>query len=297
MRESIEVVGFEVQGGALQGYLVDKATADALDITSLADFNRPEVMAAFDSDGNGQANLIGCNAGWGCEQIIEHHLGAYQLRASVEHVQGDYGPLMLSTISRFENGPPIFFYTWTPNWTIGAFIPGRDVVWIEVPSSSLPEGQGHLEANTTLEQLAGCVNTPCRLGFPSNDIRTVANSAFLEANPAVRAVLEAVTIPLSDITAQNARLLAGEDEQEDIARHAAEWIAAHQDQVDQWLADAVAAADRPLTAEYLALQGLRAQLFEHQEAPTRPCRMITLMLWCMMPGLATLCRQRRSRQS
>jgi len=252
MQDAIEVVGFEVQGGALQGYLVDKATADALDITSLADFNRPEVIAAFDPDGNGQANLIGCNVGWGCEQIIEHHLDAYQLRASVEHIQGDYGPLMLNTISQYENGDSIFFYTWTPNWTVGALIPGQDVVWIEVPRPSLPEGQSHLEDNTTLAQLEGCVNTPCQLGFPPNDIRTVANSAFLEANPAVRSLLEAVTIPLSDITAQNARLLAGEDEQEDIARHAAEWIIDYQSEVDQWLANAIAAAkaagDTPIVA-------------------------------------------------
>jgi len=243
IQDSIEVVGFEVQGGALQGYLVDKATADTLNITSLADFNRPEVIAAFDPDNNGQANLIGCNVGWGCEQIIEHHLDAYQLRSSVEHIQGDYGPLMLNTISRYEEGASIFFYTWTPNWTVGALIPGQDVVWIEVPHPSLPEGQKDLEANTTLEQLDGCVDMPCRLGFPPNDIRTVANKAFLEANPAVRSVLEAVTIPLSDITAQNARLLAGEDEQEDIARHAAEWIANHQSEVDQWLANAKAAAE------------------------------------------------------
>lgn len=242
-RDAIEVVGFEVQGGALQGYLVDKATADALNITSLADFNRPEVVAAFDFDGNGQADLIGCNVGWGCEEIIEHHLDAYQLRDTVEHIQGDYGPLMLNAISRLKDGAPIFFYTWTPNWTVGTLIPGQDVVWIEVPHSSLPKGQSHLEADTTLAQIEGCVNTPCNMGFPPNDIRTVANSAFLDANPAVRSVLEAVTVPLSDITTQNARLLAGEDAQEDIARHAAEWVSTHQDEVDQWLADALAAAE------------------------------------------------------
>ena len=134
---AVEVIGFEVQGGALQGYLVDKRSAETLNITSLADFTRPKVIETFDPDGDGRANLIGCNVGWGCEQIIEHHLDVYGLRATVEHVQGDYGPLMLNTLSQFEQGSPIFFYTWTPNWTSGALVPGRDVIWIEVPFSQL----------------------------------------------------------------------------------------------------------------------------------------------------------------
>lgn len=238
LAEAVELVGFEVQGGALQGYLVDKATAELLDITSLADFKRPEVKAAFDTDGNGQANLIGCNVGWGCEQLIDDHLQTYNLRDHVEHIQGDYSPLMLNTVSMYEAGFPIFFYTWTPNWTVGELIPGQDVVWLEVPPP--PAGQ---EADITLTQLEGCVNNPCRLGFPPNDIRTVAYKPFLEANPAVRALLEAVTIPLEDITAQNARLVEGEDEQADIINQATEWLTSHQAQVDQWLAEAVAAAE------------------------------------------------------
>ncbi|MGD1943030.1 MAG: glycine betaine ABC transporter substrate-binding protein, partial [Leptolyngbyaceae cyanobacterium] len=52
---TVEPVGFEVPDGALQGYLVDKATAERLNIQSLADLTRPEVTAALDSDGNGRA--------------------------------------------------------------------------------------------------------------------------------------------------------------------------------------------------------------------------------------------------
>jgi ABC-type proline/glycine betaine transport system substrate-binding protein len=253
IRAAVEVIGFEVQGGALQGYLVDKISAEALNITSLADFKRPEVIATFDPDGDGRANLIGCNVGWGCEQIIEHHLDAYGLREVIEHIQGDYGPLMLNTISQFENGAPIFFYTWTPNWTIGALIPGLDVVWIEVPFPSLPPEQRDLEGNTTIAGVGGCVNTPCALGFPPNDIRAVANKAFLEANPAIRTLLERVTIPLNDISDQNARLLIGEDDQEDIVRHAQEWIAIHQVEVDGWLAEAAAVG--PVTPTALSGTG------------------------------------------
>jgi len=241
VQENVAVLGYEVRGGALQGYLVDAQSAAQFDITSLADFQRTEVVEAFDADGDGRAELIGCNAGWGCERIIEHHLDAYGLRETIEHVQGDYGPLMLNAVEQWTRGTPLFFYTWTPNWTIGALVPGQDVVWIEVPRPSLPADQSHMEESTIVPDIAGCVSNPCALGFPPSDIRTVANRSFLAANPAVRALLKAVTIPLEDIAAQNARLIEGEDARADITRHAAEWIAANRSQVDVWLSAAARA--------------------------------------------------------
>ena len=63
--------------GALQGYLIDKATADQYDITNIAQFKNPEIAELFDTDGDGKADLAGCTPGWGCEKVIEHHLDAY----------------------------------------------------------------------------------------------------------------------------------------------------------------------------------------------------------------------------
>jgi ABC-type proline/glycine betaine transport system substrate-binding protein/ABC-type amino acid transport substrate-binding protein len=228
-------VGLEVTDGALQGYLVDKRTADRLGITGLEDLKRPEVSAAFDRDGNGKADLIGCNVGWGCERVIEHHLGAYDLRATVEHVQGDYSPLMDAAIDRYRQGEPLLFYTWTPNWTVGQLVPGRDVVWLQAPFPSLPNDQQALGSQTVIPNVPGCPSNPCALGFPPNDIRGVANIRFLERRPDVRKLLESVKIPLADISRQNARMIEGEDTYDDIRRHAREWIVANRPNIDRWL--------------------------------------------------------------
>ena len=235
VRDKVEAVGFEVRAGALQGYLVDKKTADALGLTSLGDLKDPKLAAVFDRNGNGKADLIGCNVGWGCELVVEHHLDAYDLRATVEHIQGDYSPMMDETIARYKQGQPILFYTWTPNWTVGTLVPGRDVVWLEVPFASLPKEKETLENQTTIKGVPGCVNDPCAMGFPPNDIRAVANKHFLENHPDVRRLLEMVKIPLEDISAQNAKMLDGEDAYEDIRRHALEWIAGNWNKIDPWL--------------------------------------------------------------
>jgi glycine betaine/proline transport system substrate-binding protein len=235
----VEVIGSELRGGALQGYLIDKQTADEQEITSLGDLQDPQIAALFDSDGDGKANLIGCEPGLGCHKVIEHQLDAYALRDTVEHTYGDYSRLMLKTIERYEAGEPVLFYTWTPNWTIGELVPGNDVVWIEVPFPSLPVEQREQEDQTELEAVVGCVNDPCQLGFPPNDIRVVANSEFLEENPKIRRLLELVEIPRSDIALQNARMfLEGEQSDADIERHAREWIERNANLVDFWVNEA-----------------------------------------------------------
>ena len=229
--EPIEPVGVQVDGGAVQGYLVDRATAEALDMTSMDDLTREEVRTVFDRDGDGRAELYGCEDGWGCNLVIEAHLEQLSWGSAVEQLVGDYDALMAEAQERIASGEPTLFYTWTPNWTTGVLVPGEDVLWLESPA--LPDQ----ELPTTVEGLTGCAAAdPCELGWVVNDIRAVANSGFLEANPPVRVLLEQITIPLQDIAEQNARRHAAEEYTEDGLREDAEaWIADNRDIVDGWL--------------------------------------------------------------
>src|SRR3546814_3739788 len=84
---------------------------------------------------------------------------------------------MADAVGRYRNGEPIFFYTWTPNWTVGELKPGEDVVWLQMKETRLPEDQRDLADATVVEHLTGCRGEqPCNLGWPPNDIRPVANS-------------------------------------------------------------------------------------------------------------------------
>jgi glycine betaine/proline transport system substrate-binding protein len=239
---SASVVGHVARGGALQGYLVDRKSAEELGITNLEDFKKPDVRQAFDSNGDGKADMVACPPGWGCELVIEHQIEAYELGDHVNTIKASYSASMADAIARYEAGEPILFYTWTPNWTVGLLKPGEDVVWIEVPFPSLPEDQKEFEDQTTVEGVTGCVEDPCEMGWPANDIRPVANNDFLEENPAVRRLLEVAEIPLDDIFAQNARMFEGEDKEEDLVRHAEEWIEANRATFDGWIAEAEKAA-------------------------------------------------------
>lgn len=237
--EGAELVGTVASGGAMEGYLVDKVTAERLNITSVEDFKRDEVKEAFDRNGDGKADLVACPPGWGCEAVLEHHMDAYELRDHVNPIKAGYAAAMADAIAAHENDEPIFFYTWTPNWTVHELVPGKDVVWIEVPEVDLPELLKDLTDAATIEGVEGCVNDPCRLGIPGSDIVSVVNSKFLNDNPAARALLETAEVPLADMSAQNALMNGGDT---DVQAHAAAWIADNRELVDGWLATARQAA-------------------------------------------------------
>lgn len=226
-------VGYVAKGGAIQGYLIDKKTAEEHKITNLADFKKPEIKKLFDTNGDGKAEMVACPPGWGCEKQIAEHLDAFEMRDHITPIKAGYAASMADAVSRFKEGKPILFYTWTPNWTVGILKPGRDVVWIETPNA---------DEKTTVAGVEGCVDDPCEMGWQANDIQPVANKKFLEENPAVKTLLEKAQIPLEDIFAQNAKMNAGEDNPEDIARHADEWIAANQKTFDGWIEAAMASA-------------------------------------------------------
>jgi glycine betaine/proline transport system substrate-binding protein len=149
---------------------------------------------------------------------------------------------MAEAVARYKNGEPILFYTWTPNWTINKLRPGSDVLWINVPEIKPTPGQEGLEKDMVAHGIAGAVTDPVKLGFVANDIRVVANNEFLENNPAAKKFFEAMKVPLEDIAAQNEKFFAGEDDQEDIERHAKEWIEANSELWERALEEARAAA-------------------------------------------------------
>jgi glycine betaine/proline transport system substrate-binding protein len=81
--EKLPLVGTLVTK-SIQGYLIDKKTSDEHHIKTIDQLKDPNVAKLFDVDGGGKAGLYGCQTGWGCERIIEHHLDAYALRGTVK---------------------------------------------------------------------------------------------------------------------------------------------------------------------------------------------------------------------
>ncbi|AUG52721.1 glycine betaine/L-proline ABC transporter substrate-binding protein ProX [Thalassospira marina] len=220
--------------GALQGYLIDKKTAEKYNIKSIDQLKDPKIAKLFDINDDGKADLAGCNPGWGCEKVIEHHLDAYGLRDTVTHNQGSYSAIIADTITRYKQGEPILYYTWTPYWVSGVLVPGKDTVWLQVPFSSLPGV--NKDADTALPDGSN-------YGFQVNNQQIIANKKWAEENPAAAKLFSIMQISANDISAENLLMRDGQKSAEDIARHADAWIKANQSKFDGWLKEARAAAE------------------------------------------------------
>ena len=227
-RENIEAVGYEVEKGAIQGYLVDTKSADSLGLESLSQLSDPDIARHFDLDGDGKADLIGCNVGWACHTRINEHINELNLRETTEQVVGDYNPMARNAIEGLQSGKPLLMYTWTPNWTLGKVTPGSEVRWLHVPVSGREQ----------IDNLEGASRTPITLGFDLNDIRVVANSDFLRQYPDLRVLFEQVRISLEDIQAQNAAMAGGEGSLREIQEHAQVWINNHKAEIRKRMIEA-----------------------------------------------------------
>ncbi len=223
----------EYISGAAQGYLIDKKTAEKYGITNIGQLSDPKIAKLFDANGDGKADLTGCNPGWGCEGVIEHQLDAFKLRDNVTHNQGNYAAIIADTISRYKKGESILYYTWTPYWVSGVLVPGKDVVWLEVPFSSLPGERK--DVDTTL---ANGKN----YGFQMNSMKIVANKKFAMENPAAAKLFSIMKVNINDVSAENMMMSQGKNSSADIEAHANGWIKAHQDLFNSWVEQAKAAA-------------------------------------------------------
>ena len=228
--EKLAGVGILTPNG-IQGYQIDKKTADKYNISNLEQLKDPKLAKLFDSDGDGKANLVGCNPGWACEINTDHHIDVYGLKDTVKQDRGQYTALLANSITRYQQGESIIFYAYNPHWIGSVLVPEKDTIWLEVPFTSFPEGVAKVtEADTSLNGK--------NIGWPKTQQRIVANQKFLAANPIAKRWFELVKVPVADINEESLRIKNGENKPQDISRHAEEWVVNNQELFDSWIEEA-----------------------------------------------------------
>ncbi len=209
-----------------QGYLIDKKTADKYNIKYINDLKDPKIAKLFDLDNDGKADLTGCNAGWGCEKVIEHQLDAFGLRGNIEHNQGEYSALIADTIANYKTGKPILYYTWTPYWVSGKLVPGKDTVFLQVTHSANP--------NTDSTKLPNGAD----YGFNVNHQKIVANASVLTKHKDIAKLFDIIKLDVNDVSGQNMLMANGQNKPKDIQRHVKLWMDQNSAQVAAWIKQA-----------------------------------------------------------
>ncbi len=231
------VGGGEIIGGGINGYLIDKKTALEHNITRLDQMKDPKIAGLFGKDSSdGKAQLISCDPGWSCGEVVNYQLDKFGLKQTVRPVTGKYEALMADVVARVKSGKPAFFYAWSPSWTTNVLVPGKDVLWLPTPVDALPANVPN-HGSALVPNVEGCAGgaNPCRMAMASWNYSAVANKTFIAANPAVKALVEQIRFPSATWSAWELAISKGNGSTAVIPTLADQWISANRSQFDGWV--------------------------------------------------------------
>lgn len=229
-----------ISGDGINGYLIDKKTALQYRITSLEQMKDPKIAGLFGRDG--KAELISCDPGWSCGDVVDYQIDKFGLKQTVKAVRGKYEALMVEAVTKIKQGKPAFFYAWSPSWVTNALVPGVDVVWLPTPADALPPNVPN-KGSALVNNVEGCAGgaNPCRMAMASWNWGSVANKQFVAANPAVKTLIEQIRFPGKTWSQWEAVISKEGGSPALITKLSDEWIAANKAQMDQWVATALKA--------------------------------------------------------
>ena len=230
-------IGTMMASGALQGLLVDIPSVEQFSFTTLGELlDNPDAVAHFDSDGDGKADINGCDDGWGCQKVINDTLANNGWDDRAAQISATHSALFVESQASYTAGGPVLQYVWTPTAFVGKLVPGRDVLWLSIEPDQALEGQDGMSAVGD-----ACTKAPCTTMFTPSDIVVAANKDFLAANPAAASLLENFELDALAVAVQAVAIDAGADSEAEIKSAAAEWIANNRDRIDPWIEAALAA--------------------------------------------------------
>lgn len=241
VEKQAEIVGTGmIAGGGINGYLIDKKTADAYKITSLDQMKDPKIAGLFGSDG--KAELISCDPGWSCGDVVDFQINHFGLKNTVKAVRGKYEALMVDTVAKVKAGKPAFFYAWSPSWTVNSLVPGKDVVWLPTPEDALPPNVPN-KGSALVSGVTGCAGgaDPCRMAMASWNWGAVANRDFIKANPSIRALIEQIKFPMQTWSQWESAISKNGGSQALVTKLSKDWMSENAAQMDQWVKTASAA--------------------------------------------------------
>lgn len=248
--DHVSIVDGLFAGAGVQGFLITKSVAEENGITSMQQINDdPAINALFDTDGDGTAEIFGCQESWTCDNIISAQITYYGWD-NIEQTIAGYDAMFAQATDLANAGEPMVIYTWTPSSYVTTLIPGDNVLWLtmeetDIIDDSNPNGDDGGEFYDQRPGFDGfgadfCTQ-PCQLGWKPADIQVTASNDFLAANPFVEALFPLMRPSVIDISILQVEQSNGDGSEAEVESIAAGWIADNQDLVSSWLEEAAAA--------------------------------------------------------
>lgn len=196
----------------LQFWAVPTWVAEETGITSVSDLDTPEFAELFDVDGNGVGDVLGCDAAWKCAEMIDNEIVEYGLEGLYEQQYGAEAMMMAAIEGHLKKDEPVLFYMYTPHPFFVDFPIGESVFVLEDPLN-----------------IWGGKATIYKFG----------NADWVAANPEAANIIRQIKFTSDDIGWSMKEIEERGDDSATLEAIAREWMAAHQDEVNSWIEEAL----------------------------------------------------------
>jgi len=193
----------------LQFWAVPTWMSEQYGITSVTDLEDPQYVEMFDVDDDGIGDVLGCDASWKCAEINDQMIIDYGFEGIYEQKYGAEAMMTVAIEGYLKKNEPVLFYFYTPHPIFVNFPIGESVTILEDPLGSWGE-------------LATIIKA--------------ANKEWVEKNPEAANLIRQVVMTQDDIAWSMVQIEERGDDAETLTAIAREWMAAHQAEVDSWLA-------------------------------------------------------------
>lgn len=208
---------------AFQGMCADRATAEAHGITSIEDLTNPDVAALIDKDGDGKGELWIGVPGWQSTNVEQIRAKSYGYDQTMNLIQSDETIAFAELDTLVKAGKPWIGFCYGPHYIFAL----HDLVVLKEPA--------HDPALWNVTQPADdpdwLKNSEAGVSWPPIFIHLAFAKSLETDYPAVASMLRNVDFTTDMISEMTYELVINGKEADAFA---AEWVAAHEDQVLGW---------------------------------------------------------------
>ena len=238
----VVVLDESVTGTVVEGLLITRGVVDEYRIGSLGDVNdSPQLVALFDTDGNGKANVFGCPDDLACGDVIDAVI-ANNGWDNLEQTRSWYQGLLAESGYRVDDGDPAIQYARVPSWAEARLALGDNTVWLDLggPDHACPDAEScdvdwPSAGAEPVPDSAPCTAAPCHTGWNPSTLQLTVNAEFASANPAAMRLLELLRVDPTDLAELHLRAEEAEDPEAAAELLAAEWVAANRELATEWV--------------------------------------------------------------
>jgi glycine betaine/proline transport system substrate-binding protein len=211
------------RGAATQGICVTRKTADEYGVRDIGDLVDPAKAAAFDTDSDGKGEIwIGAET-WSSTAIERIRARSYGYAETMKLLEMPEDVAMASVDAAVATDKPIVFYCYRPHHVFTL----HDIVQLSEP----PHDEAKWKVILPPDDPQWLQKSDAPVAWPDSSFQIAFSTSMAERRPDVASFLSNIEFTTAEVIDMTYAL---EVERRPAGEYAQQWVAGHQDRLDNW---------------------------------------------------------------